>query len=115
MSRLVAWQIERRKRLREMEALLGWIFVRTTTLPRPGKAPLGPGFDRLGKELIWTMWAPRESILIDIFRRRLPHHDELVDREQFAREHNLRYGILEPGQILTVDAIREWLNGSDHA
>lgn len=113
LPRRIAWQLERRTRLRELETLLGWLYVRTTTLPRPGRGTLGPGYYRGGEHIIWTLWAPRENILIDIFRRRMPQPNDIADKERFVADHGLRYGIVEPGQILTADAIREWLNGEE--
>jgi len=112
IDKKTAWRIERQAAVREIQALLGVVMKDTTVLIRPGSTSL-TAYDRHGHQLTWSLWAPYKSVIVDIFRRSLPSNGELEDRHQFAQEHNLRYGIVEPGKRLTIDALRSWLNGEE--
>lgn len=112
MDQKTAWRLERKAAIREIQSLLGCVIKDTTILTRPGQAPLA-AYDRHGHQLMWSLWAPAKSVVIDIFKRAIPPNGELEDRLKFAKEHNLRYGIVEPGKKLTIDTLRSWLNGED--
>ena len=96
---------------RDLTEVLGIVYATTTMLPLHDEVNtmLGPARDRDGRELRWTLWAPRHRRLIDIYRRRLPVQAELEDRVAFAKAHGLRYGIVEPGQRLNIALLKEWI------
>lgn len=107
-TRLAQWRIERTEFLRELTRILGSMYHYTVGLLRPGLPPL-VAYDRLGGALRWTLWAPTRSVLIDIYKRRMPPVEEMEDRSKFALEQGFRYGIVEPGKRLLLDDLREWV------
>jgi hypothetical protein len=95
----------------ELQRVLGALVVNTTMLPlADGKRDIGPARDRDGRVLSWSMWAPHQAALIDVFRR-MPPQAELDARTAFAERHALRYAIVEPGKQLTAKSVKEWLDG----
>jgi hypothetical protein len=98
--------------MREMTALLGTVMRETTILTRPG-LPHIVAYDRRGAPLRWSLWSPHKLLLIDVYRVQLPPVPELEDRDKFAREHNFRYGLVEPGKRLTIESLRAWINGEE--
>lgn len=96
----------------ELRNLLGIVFRDATTLMRPGQSTLR-AYDRFGHTLRWSLWAPHKSLLIDVYRQTMPAAMELEDRDRFAQQHHLRYGLVEPGKRLTLEALRAWLAGEE--
>jgi len=112
LDRWTVRQIERHRIMREMQTLLGTVMRDTTVLTRPG-LPHVIAYDRSGKPLRWSLWAPHKLLLIDVYRVQLPPVAELEDRDKFAQAENFRYGLVEPGKRLTLEALRAWLTGEE--
>lgn len=108
LPRAVAKVIARREAAKQLRELLGGtVYEATFVLPRIGAAPLGPVRDRHGRDLRWSIWAPRPGVLIDVFRRALPPPEELEDREAFAAEHGLLWLVVSPGERLSLERVAE--------
>lgn len=99
-------QWEHRQHLRR---ILGTPFFQSVTdLPLPGGGTLGPLYVD-GRPVSWTLWAPHRRVLVDDFRRGVPPQGELDARAAFATTYGLRYGMIEPGRRLTLNALEEWV------
>lgn len=102
--------LRRLERRRELLNILGIVYLGASMLPKQGGGqPFGPVLMPNGDILRWSMWAPAKNILIDIFSTALPKSDELDRRHAFAAEHGLNYGIVTPGERLSLERLREEL------
>jgi hypothetical protein len=102
--------LARRERDKTLLELFGApLYMNTTLLSRAGQKPLGPALGPDGRELIWSVWSPHRNALLDIFRRRIPDEEELKARMVFAREHEVKYAVVRPGYIVTLDHLKGWL------
>jgi len=99
------------QREKALLGILGPCLIGTTVLTRSPAPPLGPAYDRHGRALKWSLWSPTKGVLIDIFRRSIPAMTEMEDRKAFAAANGLRYGVVEPGRRLSLEMLKEWLNG----
>ncbi len=110
LSRAVAVVMARREAAKQLCALLGGsVYEHTFVLPRIGAPQIGPAKDRYGRDLRWSLWAPRRGVLIDIFRRAKPPLEELQDREAFALAHGLMWLVVAPGERLSLERVAELL------
>lgn len=108
ISRAVATVMARQEAAKQLRDLLGGsVYEYTFVLPRIGAPQLGPAKDRYGRDLRWSLWAPRRGVLIDIFRRVKPPLEELQDREAFAAEHGLLWLVVAPGERLSLERVAE--------
>jgi hypothetical protein len=109
MSPSVARRLALVARQRELTAALGTCVLGTTMLLRSDGPALGPAKGRDGRTFRWSIWAPAKRLLVDVFQRALPPAEELEDRRAFADAHGLLYAVVEPGQRLSLDRLREWM------
>lgn len=102
--------LARRARDKALIDILGApLYAATTMLPRTnGLSTLGPAFYD-GHALKWSLWSPHRNALLDIFKTRLPHEDEIKARMEFAEKHHIKYAVVRPGWKVTVDHLRRWL------
>jgi hypothetical protein len=101
--------LRRLERRRELLNILGIVHLGASTLPKQGGGTYGPITMPNGDVLRWSMWAPAKNMLIDIFNKALPTPDELERRQAFADEHGMNYGIVAPGERLSLERLREEL------
>lgn len=97
------------KRRREMLNALGIVYMGASILPLQGGGTIGPLKHPNGDVLRWSLWAPAKKVLIDIFTTSMPPDAELELRRKFADEHALIYGVVAPGERLSLDKIKESL------
>lgn len=105
-------RIKRSEYRKELISILGMVMTNCTVLQQLNDKPLlGPAQDRHGRVLRWSMWSPHRRLLIDVFHGKLPPPEELEDRQAFATAHDLKYGLVAPGERLELDLLKEWING----